>query len=655
MSEDTVPGGHPRRRILTGMAAAAGAAAVGGAVGWPSAPAWAAPGGNMYAQQAAFAQWRFGMFIHFNMATFSDEEWATGGLPPTLFNPTQLDCRQWAATARAAGMTWAALTTKHHDGFALWPTATTSHNVMNSSVKRDVVRLYVDAFRAEGLTPCFYFSVWDRTQGIDEKGTTRADIDFTKNQLTELLDGRYGEIPVLIIDGWAWKMGHRAMPYAELREHIKSLQPNILIIDHNGQTEPWQEDAIYFEEPKGVWAPPGNTFPSCQGQNVVNTGWFWHPKGSSRGSTADTATRTPDNIVNGHIKVLEQRYSSFLLNCPPNDKGLLDDNIVTTLRAVGPLWRPDAARPALPAQPDVMLYPLTPAAITATSNSSTAANAVDGMVDYAHGLAAETYWQSGGSLPQSLTIDLGATFTNIDTLTYLPRQDRPTSGTSQPIITTGNVTGYRVLTSTDGSTFRQAGTGTWAASKALKFARFAATTARYVRLEVTATAGGGPAVVNEIDCGATVARPVRDGAAEPPPTGLFRVVNRRSGRVLAVAGTASNAALVQQGDTGGTHQQWRVVDLGGGYSKLVNAATAMVADVTARSTADGAAVVQYRDTGGLNQQWQIVSVGDGHVMLVNRNSGKVADVTGGSADEGAAVIQFAERGTTNQQWRLVAL
>ncbi|HYN93366.1 MAG TPA: RICIN domain-containing protein [Pilimelia sp.] len=625
----------------------AGAAALAGPVGWPAGPAGAAPGGNLYPQQAAFVEMRFGMFIHFNMATFSDEEWATGGLDPRLFNPTALDCAQWAATARAAGMSWAALTTKHHDGFCLWPTRTTAHNVMSSSHRQDVVRRYVDAFRAEGLTPCFYFSIWDRTQAISRGNVTRADIDFTKAQLSELLGGTYGAIPLLIIDGWAWQMGHREMPYAEIRAHVKAMQPDCLIIDHNGQTEPWEEDAIYFEEPKGIWAPPGNTYASCQGQNVVNTGWFWHPAGSSRGSTADTATRTPANIVD-HIRTLEQRYCSFLLNCPPNNRGLLDANIVATLRAVGPMWSPNAARPPLPAQPDALLYPVAP--VSAYASSGVAANAIDGWVDWAHGVAVESWWQSAGPLPQSVTMDLGAVHTNIDTVTYLPRQDKDASGT---VITTGNVTGYRVLTSLDGTTFTPATTGTWAGGKALKYARFGAVRARFVRLEATAAVGGGGAVINELDCGGIAGRPVREGGA--PPTGYVRLVNRRSGKVLAVTGssTADSAALVQSTDTGGAGQQWQLVDAGGGYTKLVNRASGKVADVTGRSTANGAAVVQYRDTGGTNQHWQLVDAGGGYRKLVNRNSGKVADVTGGSAADGAAVIQYTDGNATNQHWQLV--
>ncbi|ROP41908.1 alpha-L-fucosidase [Saccharothrix texasensis] len=460
--------------------------------------------GNLQHLQQAFVDMRFGMFIHYNMATYSDEEWASPDLDPRLFAPTALDCAQWAATAKAAGMSWAALTTKHHDGFCLWPTRQTGYNVMNSSYPRDVVREYVDAFRAQGLKPCFYFSIWDRTQGVAQGSVTRAGIDFVKDQLTELLTW-YGEIPVLVIDGWAWQMGHQAVPYQEIREHVKTLQPDCLIVDHNGQTEPWQNDLIYFEEPKGIWAPPDNTYASIQGQNIVSTGWFWHPRGSQYGSTVDSPTMSPDDLVNRHLKTLEARYCSFLLNCMPNPEGRLDPHVVATLRQVGTRWTPDTSRSSLPPQPDVLHHPVTP--ITATATSGTAANGIDGYLDWSGG-SVQSLWESSGPLPQSITLDLGSTYSGIDALTYLPRQDTDGSG----VVTTGNITGYRVLTSTDGTAFGEVATGTWGATKTLKHARFAPVSARYVRLEATGTVGGGDAILSEVDCGGIASRPVSDGS-----------------------------------------------------------------------------------------------------------------------------------------------
>src|SRR5580692_2910386 len=80
-------------------------------------------------RQQAFLDLRFGMFVHFNMATFQNREWGDPTAPADQFNPTALDTDQWAQAAKAANMNWGCLTTKHHDGFCIWPTATRSASV----------------------------------------------------------------------------------------------------------------------------------------------------------------------------------------------------------------------------------------------------------------------------------------------------------------------------------------------------------------------------------------------------------------------------------------------------------------------------------------------------------------------------------------------
>src|SRR4051794_32118265 len=142
------------------LASATGAAVLSSAT---PARALGSRRGNREALQRRFTDWRFGMFLHFNMGTFHDAEWVDPDQDPRSFGPADLDCGQWADAAKAAGMRFAVLTVKHHDGFCLWPSKHTSYDVMSSSYRRDIVGEFVAAFRSRGITPCLYFSIWDRT------------------------------------------------------------------------------------------------------------------------------------------------------------------------------------------------------------------------------------------------------------------------------------------------------------------------------------------------------------------------------------------------------------------------------------------------------------------------------------------------------------
>jgi beta-xylosidase/alpha-L-fucosidase len=291
-------------------------------------------------RRADFTKLKFGMFIHFNMGTFHEQEWVLPGRDPSTFNPVKLDCGQWADAARSAGMKYAVLTAKHHDGFCLWDSQTTTYDVAASPLKgRDIVREYCDAFRQRGIEPHFYFSIWDRQLGI-EKQITPEEISIIKAQLTELLT-HYGKIGSLTFDGWGncgteWTQADRDAIYA----HVKSLQPQILVTDHYQLRRklPLEEvyqvvDFFHYEEPIGEWAPAGNVFVSQQGP-TLQSAWFWKRKFPSEG------LMSVDDIVEKRLKVLNTRNCNFLLNCAPNRDGLLDENVVRRLAEVGKAWQP---------------------------------------------------------------------------------------------------------------------------------------------------------------------------------------------------------------------------------------------------------------------------------------------------------------------------
>ncbi len=115
-------------------------------------------------------------------------------------------------------MSYGCLTTKHHSGFAIWDTKTTDYNVMNSPYKKDVVREYVNAFRANGLKVMLYYSILDTHHKLRPGHITEKHIAMVKAQLTELLTN-YGEINALIIDGWdaPWsRISYDDIPFEEV-------------------------------------------------------------------------------------------------------------------------------------------------------------------------------------------------------------------------------------------------------------------------------------------------------------------------------------------------------------------------------------------------------------------------------------------------------
>jgi alpha-L-fucosidase len=434
--------------------------------------------------QREFVELRFGMFIHFGILTYAGT-WGQGNLDITQFAPSKLDPGQWADAAASAKMKYGVLTTRHHDGFALWPSKASDYNVGHipwRGGQGDVVAEYVAAFRSRGLLPGLYYSIWDITQGVAAGQITPAKLDYIKTQLRELLTS-YGPIPILVMDGWSWQMGHNAVAYQEIRNLVKSLQPDCLLTDHTHLADPWDVDVVSFEEPKGAWSPAHNRYPGQQGQKVNATGgndWFWGPGMGDLLTVSDVVTR--------HLADLEPKWTNFLLNCPPNRDGLLDPAVVKLLADVGAAWTPNLSRPPLPEQGPQNEHPYTP--VSATASSGNAADAIDGKNDQTY----ITMWQPQGALPQSITLDLGQVRPDLGWLGCLPRYHNEQSSRD------GNVTAYRVSTSSDGASFSEQAAGSWAADGRMKVASFGPTPARHLRFEILA-AKGRPAVT-EITVGA---------------------------------------------------------------------------------------------------------------------------------------------------------
>lgn len=199
---------------------------------------------------------RFGLFLHFGLYAIpargewvrSDEELSVSDYQPFFdsFHPTRFDARAWARMAKAAGMQYAVLTAKHHDGFCLFDSEFTDYKVTNTPFGRDIVREFLDAFRAEGLRVGLYYSLldWhhpdyphygdryhparnDPAQGNEHRVWQRY-IDYYQNQVRELCT-KYGKLDLLWFDFSYGDLRGEAWQATRLLEMVRTYQPDILI------------------------------------------------------------------------------------------------------------------------------------------------------------------------------------------------------------------------------------------------------------------------------------------------------------------------------------------------------------------------------------------------------------------------------------------
>jgi alpha-L-fucosidase len=297
----------------------------------------------------------YGMFLHFGPNTFTQSGWGDGRFPAGEFAPAALDPEQWAAVAVEAGMRYAVLTAKHHDGFCLWPSDHTDYCVTHSPGAPDVVGRYAAAFRRAGLRVGLYYSLWDRHSPHYEDDAAYAG--YMRHQLTELLT-RYGEIVELWFDG-GWDKDHptREWPFTPAWEtdpasglhhgerwewpalyaHIHALQPDCLVVKNSSSDWPGAVryhpvdvrtsehfHFIWEDEVRTPMVDPITT--DAAGQPLylplefctsLNPHWFWlagsaysHPASATICDWYRTARRVGANL---------------LLNVGPNRDGRLPD------------------------------------------------------------------------------------------------------------------------------------------------------------------------------------------------------------------------------------------------------------------------------------------------------------------------------------------
>lgn len=284
-------------------------------------------------------------FIHFNMNTFTNLEWGEGQENPLSFNPTNLDCNQWARIAQSAGMKGLILTVKHHDGFALYPSKYTKHTVAKSNWKNgkgDVVKDLSQACKKYGIKFGIYLSPWDRNH--PDYGTDKYNLVYAAMQ-KELLtnygpifefwyDGANGEGPNGKKQIYNWPLFNNT---------VLKYQPNAIQFSDSGPDIRWvgNERGFAYDQ---TWSPinrneiyPG--FPQFDlyrnGQQngthwvspevdvSIRPGWYYH-------ADQDTKVKSPDSLLKIFVASVG-RNANLLLNIPVDRRGLIHPNDSTSM------------------------------------------------------------------------------------------------------------------------------------------------------------------------------------------------------------------------------------------------------------------------------------------------------------------------------------
>jgi alpha-L-fucosidase len=304
--------------------------------------------------RAWFQDAKFGMFIHWGVySLLGDGEWVmnikridkkTYEKLPSFFNPIDYDPVEWVSLARAAGMKYIVITSKHHDGFAMFNSKLTDWDIVDRTpYKKDVLKMLADECHKQGIKIFFYYSQLDWNQnnyfprgntgqfsGRPDQGDWNAYIEYMNGQLTELLTN-YGEIGGIWFDGW-WDKKDADWQLEKTYKLIHDLQPACLVGSNHHQAPKPGEDFQMFEKD----LPGGNTtgfsgeskigalpLETCE---TMNNSWGFN--------LLDKRYKSSKDLI--HYLVKAAGYNSnFLLNVGPMPNGKIQPEFIDTLKVVG--------------------------------------------------------------------------------------------------------------------------------------------------------------------------------------------------------------------------------------------------------------------------------------------------------------------------------
>ena len=272
---------------------------------------------------------RFGMFIHYGLySVIGQQEWVmeSEGIPIPQYellakhlNPKPGFASEWVKLAKRTGQKYMVLTTKHHDGFCLFDTKLTNYNAVQQGPKRDLVREYVNAARAEGMRIGFYYSLmdWHNPDGAickTDLAARKRFVAYTFGLLRELLTN-YGKIDILWYDE-PWPLTAQEWDADAMNRMVFTLQPDIIVNNRNGLPGDFSTPEHKIQAAKRAWE-------SCE---TMNRGWGYQ--------RADHEFKTPREVLID-LTLCAQQGGNYLLDIGPEPDGTVPAKEVSILDTVG--------------------------------------------------------------------------------------------------------------------------------------------------------------------------------------------------------------------------------------------------------------------------------------------------------------------------------
>lgn len=297
-------------------------------------------------------QRKYGMFIHFGINTFHNQEWTDGTKPAASYAPSAIDARQWVETAKNAGMKYIILVAKHHDGFCLWDSVCTQYDVASSGNPTDVVDAVARECARQGIGLGLYYSLWDRNRNPDVADPSKDEAynHYMLAQIGELaaIVQRHTKLLEFWFDG-GWEKPKQRWPIAEIYRAIKTAAPQCQVgvnwtieipgdpKKHVGPAEQKEGYPIRyfpsdfrlgdpclpeFPDPK-LFTHGGRTYYMPWESTVCISGkWFYH--------TEDDAYKSVDELAAIYRRATAQD-NILILNAPPNREGRIREKDVQLL------------------------------------------------------------------------------------------------------------------------------------------------------------------------------------------------------------------------------------------------------------------------------------------------------------------------------------